>query len=252
MGQWKVYGEAIRRYNLKKEYCFGRNPSTFDARDFNLASFIPPGLPDTGVVSSNWDYNLECLNQDSDPHCVGFSIANFGINEPVNTIYTNADGHKFYYEAKVFDGEPMKENGSTIRSAVKVMKNNGQIDAYAFAPNVETIKWWVLNRGPLVVGTLWTEEMLEPDKDNIIHVDSNVVGGHAYLITSYDESGYFGIQNSWGSDWGFNGKAYISEDDFEKLYFRGGEAIAAVELEEHAKNEPCWQKIKKFFKNLLA
>lgn len=208
-------------------------------------------------------YNLEVEKDNSYTadgigvhNCVGFSIANFGINAPVETHYTNDDGHKFYYDAKEFDGEPKQENGSTIRSAAKVMRKYGQIDNYAFAPDMETIRWWVLNKGPMVVGTIWTASMLKPDEDYVIKPDSNIVGGHAYVLNSYDESGYFGIQNSWGSEWGFNGKAYIHEDDFRKLFMRGGEAIAAVELDGNTSNQKVkltlCQKIKQFFKNLFS
>lgn len=241
---------------MEKEYYFGRKPSPFDIRDYNLASFVPAGLPDTGVTYSNWEFKHEPLDQSTTLHCVGFSIANFGINAPVETHYTNDDGHRFYYDAKEFDGEPKQENGSTIRSAAKVMRKYGQIDNYAFAPDVETIRWWVLNKGPMVVGTIWTASMLKPDEDYVIKPDSNIVGGHAYVLNSYDESGYFGIQNSWGKEWGFNGKAYIHEDDFRKLFMRGGEAIAAVELDGNTSNQKVkltlCQKIKQFFKNLFS
>lgn len=241
---------------MTKEYFFGRKPSPLDIRDYNLASFLPPRLPDTGVTSSDWSYDLESLDQGTHPHCIGFSIANFGINEPVITYYTNDDGHRFYYEAKEFDGEPGEENGSTIRSAAKVMRKYGQINGYAFTTDMDSIKWWVLNKGPLVIGTLWTCSMLEPDENFIIKPDSNIVGGHAYIINSYNENGYFGIQNSWGKDWGCNGKAYIHENDFRRIFIRGGEAIAAIELDGHIEkpNEKLTlcQKFKRFFKNLFS
>tara|TARA_R110002111_G_scaffold164386_3_gene230546 strand:- start:505 stop:2394 length:1890 start_codon:yes stop_codon:yes gene_type:complete len=44
------------------------------------------------------------------------------------------------------------------------------------------------------------------------------LGGHAFAIVGYDREGFW-IQNSWGEDWGYNGFAHISYDDwFENSY----------------------------------
>lgn len=214
------------------KFYFGRVPSTFDVRDFNLSWFMPSGLPDTGIKSANWEFAPSPLDQGETPHCTGFSIANFGINYPTYTEYTNEDGHSFYYKAKEIDGEPNEENGSTIRSVAKVMRNARMVSNYAFAPDVPSIKWWLLNRGPMIVGTIWTESMLYPSDDNIIIPNSTIVGGHAYLLNEWTKDNYIGIQNSWGEKWGKRGKSYISEADFTKIFIRGGEALAAVELEQ--------------------
>ena len=163
-------------------------------------------------------------------NCVGFSMADFGINYPTNTPYTNADGDRFYYLCKAIDGEPNNEDGSTIRSVAKAMVNNLIVDAYAFAPDMISIKWWLLNKGPIIVGTTWTDDMFNPDNSYIIRPTGNVVGGHAYLLNEWRIDNFIGIQNSWGADWGNNGKAYISSEDFEKLFVYDGEAMTAVEI----------------------
>ena len=145
------------------KYGLGRKPSPFDERDYNLESYIPKEalkkrlMPE--VLYKKWDFPTESLDQGSTPHCVGYSMASFGINSPVNTMYTNEDGHRFYYLCKEKDGEPGEENGSYIRSAAKVLKDEGRINAYAFAYNMDSIKWWMINKGPMIAGTIWTEGM---------------------------------------------------------------------------------------------
>lgn len=205
-------------------------------------------------------YNLEVENDHSYiaegigvHNCVGFSGASWGINLPVNTLFTNEDGHRMYYECKIIEGEPEQENGAYVRSIAKVLKNNGRLEAYAFAPDMATIRWWLLNKGPVIAGTIWTQSMFTPDENNIITIDQNVVGGHAFVINEVREDGYFGIQNSWGKDWGDNGKAYIHYLDFEKIFKYGGEAMAAVELAgetpvEQPKKCWLWELIKQIFK----
>jgi hypothetical protein len=53
------------------------------------------------------------------------------------------------------------------------------------------------------------------DKDGLIYwSESNeLTGGHAFAIVAYDENGFW-IQNSWGTDWGREGFAQISYDDW--------------------------------------
>lgn len=220
-------------------YNFGRIPSPFDGRDYNLRSFIPRANSLKIIGSKKWEFWGEPLDQGETPHCVGFSMANFGINEPVNTPYLNSDGHLFYYKCKVVDGEPNKENGSYIRSAAKVLRNEGVIETYAFAYDIYAIKWWIINKSPMIVGTIWTEEMLNPNADDIITTGGAILGGHAYLLTEWTEDNYIGIQNSWGKHWGINGKAYISMADFEKIFKYDGEAMTTVEIEKHAIKKPC-------------
>jgi hypothetical protein len=55
----------------------------------------------------------------------------------------------------------------------------------------------------------------EVDEKGIIPFDDDVkmLGGHAFAIVAYDEKGYW-IQNSWGKDWGNEGFARISYQDW--------------------------------------
>jgi hypothetical protein len=129
----------------------------------------------------------------------------------------------------VIDGEPGNEDGSYIRSAAKVLREIGKITNYAFANSVDEITYWVLNKGPIIVGTAWTENMFVPGSRNIIIPTGDVKGGHAYLINEVTSDGLYGIQNSWNGFWGVKGKAYISISDFSILFRQSGEAIAAVD-----------------------
>ena len=51
--------------------------------------------------------------------------------------------------------------------------------------------------------------------DGIIHwePDTKIIGGHAFAIVAYDAGGFW-IQNSWADDWGKDGYAQISYDDW--------------------------------------
>lgn len=215
--------EPIRRFPL------GRNQSPPDARDYRLADYIMFRVAYPVVKNKAWDFFAAPLDQGQTGHCVGFSGADWGINLPVQDAYTNQDGHAFYYKCKIVDGEPGQENGSNVRSIGKVLQDAHKLETYAFAGSIAEIKYWLINHGPLIVGTNWTDAMFTPDKNNIIHKRGAVAGGHAYILNELKDNKYFGIQNSWG-EWGVHGKAYISICDFSKLFRAGGEALAAVEL----------------------
>lgn len=57
----------------------GRIKSPFDARDYNLRNFIPRGLPEVIIKERIWEFPHEPLDQAETNHCVGFSMASFGI-----------------------------------------------------------------------------------------------------------------------------------------------------------------------------
>ena len=222
---------------------FGRIPSPLDRRDWDLEDFISRRRSlklDKGV---KWDFPSTALDQEETPHCVGFSMAHFGINLPTFTQYTTKDAHNLYYKCKEVDGDPTGEDGTTIRSAAKVLQDVGAIRNYAFARTMSSVRWWLQNRGPLIVGTIWTERMMVPDERGNLDVNGFVMGGHAYLVNEWREDDYIGIKNSWGPDWGNNGKAYISASDFERIFLYGGEALAAVEQENYKASNESWMVI---------
>ena len=219
---------------------FGRIPSPIDDRDWNLGDFIPekPLLRISKEVK--WDFPCTPLDQGATNHCVGYSMAHFGINLPTFTTYTKKEASSLYYKCKVVDGDPGAENGTTIRSAAKVLQDIGAIDNYAFARTMSQIKWWLVNKGPLIVGTIWSEGMMTPDKNGMLDINGFVLGGHGYIVNEIHPTKGYGIKNSWGPNWGNNGKAYISFEDFEKIFLYGGEALAAVELENYKVRREHW------------
>ncbi len=217
-------------------YGLGRNVSPFDRRDYPLSAFI---RRTTDVTEKLWAFEVDALNQLDTPHCGGFTMAHYGICHPMPSIYTNKDGHNFYYRCKETEGEPGLENGTSCRAMAQTGKKLGMWSTYAFAQTVDEAIYWILNEGPIMFGTVWTNDMFFPDKDGFIHCTGDDAGGHAYLglgATLIDD--YLWGLTTWGPDFGINGKFKIPLSEFRKLFARQGEAIAAVEV---AKVDPSVQ-----------
>jgi hypothetical protein len=194
-----------------------------------LRAAAPPAPPT--VTKKEWELLIQ-LDQGQTGHCVGFGSAGWGNSAPIEDSYQNADGHKIYYLAKVIDGEPGQENGSSVHSGVKALKQMGRVASYYFGTTVDTLKQWVLEQNPVICGTDWFNDMFNPDADGVVVPTGGVAGGHCYLMLGYDTStDLFEFDNSWGPTWGKKGRFYMHASDVEKLLNRpGAEYCGAVEL----------------------
>jgi hypothetical protein len=208
----------------------GRVPSPKDSRDWpveRLADMIADGV----AMPVSWSDPV-VLDQGQTPHCVGYGCAGFvacaEADSPADITVTDALGDAIYAAAKIIDGEPGQQNGSSVRSGAKALKEFKYIDAYAFGTFAQG-QAWVRAHGPVVVGTDWTEDMFDPDTNDEVHATGDVVGGHCWLWRGVDEEyGDSEGRNSWGTSWANAGDFYISDADFKLILANGGEVLMAV------------------------
>jgi hypothetical protein len=186
-------------------------------------------------------------NQGFTPQCVSYSWRHWLEDGPETHFYedreidpewmntssgeTLVDCEKLYNKAQERDRWPGTDyNGTSVRAGAKVLQDEGLIDSYHWAWKVEPVVEALLHKGPVVVGTRWYRGMYEPNEEDIIEVDGEMVGGHAYVLNGVNlNKGLIRLKNSWGRDWGDDGYAYISIEDMDKLIREGGEACLAIE-----------------------
>jgi hypothetical protein len=82
---------------------------------------------------------------------------------------------------------------------------------------------WLATKGPILAGVQVDETWIDAPHDGtaITQFRSETVkGGHAVCIVGYREDGAFIVRNSWGTDWGERGFAYLSPDYVSSSFFQ--------------------------------
>ena len=174
-----------------------------------------------------WNPGL-LLDQGDSNACVGYAWAAWFSASPIRQTPIAPKG--IYELAKYlddFDGEDYE--GSTVRAGAKVLAITGHITEYRWCWDIDTAIEYLLTNGPLIIGSNWHEDMMEPDKAGFISPTGPVLGGHAYFlyyVNTVDK--YVTLRNSWGP-WGKRGDARLSFSSLQKLIRNEGECCAATE-----------------------
>ena len=220
--------------DFSKIVVLNRKPMPYDHRDYRLADYITPVMRKRAAAITKQEWAVaHILDQGSSPHCVGFAWADFGISLPVFDDWQSAQGDAIYYAAKVFDGEPGAEDGSTTRSGVQAFMEFAKLqgNTYAFANAMQDVITWVLTTGPVITGTNWYDGMFTPDANGLVKISGKVAGGHEWEISGVDTvARLFKCTNSWGTAFGVGGQFYIGFDDYQRLLNESGDACTAVEI----------------------
>lgn len=210
------------------ELGLGRRPAP-DERDrrYQMQALAEPAEPLRGT--KYW-WTIAKLDQGSTPQCVGYACANWQICSPTRTL-NGPTPQEIYRAAQQVDEWPGEGYaGTSVRAGMKVLQDLGYIAEYRWAWDADTAARWILQRGPVVLGTNWYYEMYWLDRYGYARPRGTLVGGHAYLAVGYSATrGAFRCLNSWGGSWGEAGRFWLAHADLERLLRENGEACAAVE-----------------------
>jgi hypothetical protein len=119
---------------------------------------------------------------------------------------------------------PPDDTGSDGNSACKAARQEGLLAGWEHAFTLEQALS-ALVRQAVIVGTVWTGGMDEPDSAGFLRPKTGRYrGGHEYALIGLDvKRRTVTMVNSWSSRWGANGRARITWDDLEWLLGQEGD-----------------------------
>lgn len=177
------------------------------------------------------------LDQGDKPWCVAYAWTGMLFASPARTTVRDLGSTATYIADLYRDAQRVDEwpgegyDGTSVRAGAKVLTTQKRLVEYLWAWDAETLKHFVLSRGPAVIGINWYETMFAPIKGGYLLVDGALAGGHAILVLGYSQYHQaFRLLNSWGAGWGEKGRAWMREPDMQRLIAEDGEACSALEV----------------------
>lgn len=215
-----------------------------DSRSRNFPFKAAAKPPDKTIF---WADSAPILDQKDLGGCVGWTgadILNTVQFSPVRStknkgqFYGDKEGLAFYKAATVADSikgtYPPEDTGSSGLGLAKALKKLGLIDSYTHA-----FSWsaylTAIAKGPVAVGTLWTNQMFDPDNSGVVTVgaitDDTVAGGHEYSLRGRDSDLKLNLcRNHWSKTWNpksvrqkLPGEFWLTDADLKLLLSNQGD-----------------------------
>ncbi len=222
-----------------EQYGLGRIESVDERDHLHLMKAM---LPKRAVPLPEYKYWTPgvTLDQRATGTCVGHAWKGWLLGSPLRTR-TGPSAFDIYRECTKVDPWPQNDReatlpddelkfGTSVRAGAQVLEALGHIEEYLWAFDLETIKRYILLRGPVVMGVDWYTGFFDPDPKGFVHPTGIVEGGHSFLNFGYSKlkKAYRNL-NNWSDDWGHLGRFWIPEDVMGMLLTSGGEAASAIE-----------------------
>lgn len=203
------------------------------------------------LKSARWPSHIPVLDQGQLGSCTGNAAVNvlgtepFWATDPVKAVLSESNGEldeqyavAVYSEATVWDpypgNYPPTDTGSDGLSVAKILQKHGKISGYQHATSLAAALT-ALTKQACMAGTVWRGDMFRPESDGRLRTTGQVEGGHEYKLDEIDvETKRIWILNSWGSNWGLGGRAWISWDDFGHLLADDGDVTVFTPVTQPA------------------
>lgn len=201
----------------------------FDDRSWNFPVRLLKGA---AIQTRTWDRPTKPFNQGELGSCTGNGAVGVACTKPCRQAglrYTEALAKKVYSHATHADtivgAWPPKDTGSTVLGAMKALRELGLTKGYRWCFGLDDVLKTLSTLGPVEVGVNWYEGFDKPDAKGLVKIGGAIRGGHAFELLGVDAEKklVWGI-NSWGSDWGLEGRFALSWKDLDRLLHEDGEA----------------------------
>jgi hypothetical protein len=138
-----------------------------------------------------------------------------------------------YYESQLEDPwagtDEVRKYGTSLLSAGTVLKNKGFFNQLLWTDDVDKMSNHILTRGAIMVASEWTTEMGRIDPNGFSRPYGAYEGNHCWLVYGVDDMWEtFFCLNSWGKEFGKDGKFLIKFTDMKKI-LQDGYAITTAQ-----------------------
>jgi len=225
---------TILRERLPHHPKLGRNVN-LDSRSWAYA-LQPKATP---VHSVRHESAIGILNQGNIGACTGnaavacaYRLPFYAPGAPAWSFSPDEPGALNWYRRNTqldpFPGtyEP-DDTGSDGLTASKVAVEAGIIGGYQMSGDLDSSLQALMDR-PGITGLPWYNSMFSPSATGLLTVDrsSGLAGGHELCVDEVvvtDNGVIVGGPNSWGVEWGAQGRWYLTADDWWSLRQEGGD-----------------------------
>lgn len=184
-----------------------------------------------------WTTRKDPLDQGQEGECVGFAMAGELAAKPASYSVTDSTGRKIFAAAREIDRSDGRffVDGATVIAGAKACYRAKYFSRYGWNFGIDDTINWIIRRGPVVLGINWYESMYETTREGLVMADGPIAGGHAILANGFwPGHPIFGdvlvLTNSWGRNWGLNGRGFLPVETVDRLLNEEGESLAVVDL----------------------
>jgi hypothetical protein len=206
-----------------------QDPGTALARSLYPMHQLLENDPDDKLRSYTWKVGL-WLNQGMSGASVAFAINHHRAALPkVTKDIDNRAAELDYWDIQKRDqwpggmypdGNPdLRYEGTSLREGMEYFRAERNVfESYWWANSEQDIAYCVGYHGPVIIAVNWYEGMLRPDHDGHLQATGDILGRHAVVVNSFGiKDQHYWIWNSFGREWGYNGRAKMTRDLLRRL-----------------------------------
>lgn len=155
-----------------------------------------------------------------------------GLHRPGGKIFTENDAIKVYSLATALDGfpgtYPPDDTGSSGLAVAKAAQQLALIVEYRHAFSIDESMQALMERA-VISGTNWYSGMDTPSSSGLVSVTGKIRGGHEWAVIGFNAKlkAVIGL-NSWGKEWGINGRFFLMLEDWKRLLSEEGDCTILV------------------------
>lgn len=204
------------------------------SRSFSVRQFLGDSIP---LRKRMWKPGDVILDQGKEGRCVVFGWGG-ELSASPHRYEINDEWCNQHWPLVVAQDRAMGNDypdGASVLAGAKTMQMLGDVRSYYWGFGLDDVLQNLCRRGPVVLGTNWRDSMYTTQGNGFIDISGKTVGGHCYLACGvwpnhplYDAD-VVAIINSWGPDWGINGRGFMKTSDLGILLHEDGEACIPID-----------------------